>query len=163
MRTVLPVYHAPPPARIEGCRRQPQGVLHVSSQSACCTPGGVLACQNSHFVTRTPRDVVGTRSLWRRGNLVLRSHRRTRHTTASASVRLAPCESKATARKGTRKSTTCQTCAHRRHATRPRDLRASPRAANGTRPSVPIHPTSCLLYTSPSPRDLSTSRMPSSA
>ena len=35
-----------------------------------------------------------------------------------------------------------QTCAHRRHATRPRDLRASPRAANGTRPSVLIHPTS---------------------
>ena len=26
-----------------------------------------------------------------------------------------------------------------------------------------IHPSSCLLYTSPSPRDLSTSRMPSSA
>ena len=26
-----------------------------------------------------------------------------------------------------------------------------------------IDPTSCLLYTSPSPRDLSTSRMPSSA
>ena len=25
------------------------------------------------------------------------------------------------------------------------------------------HPTDCLLYTSPSPRDLSTSRMPSSA
>ena len=111
-----------------------RGLLHP--------PQGVPACQSGHFVTRTPRDLVGTRSLWRRGNLVLRSHRRTRHTTASASVRLAPCESKGTARKGTRKSTTCQTCAHRRHATRPRDLRASPSAANGTLPSVPIHPTS---------------------
>ena len=28
---------------------------------------------------------------------------------------------------------------------------------------IKIHPRSCLLYTSPSPRDLSTSRMPSSA
>ena len=27
----------------------------------------------------------------------------------------------------------------------------------------PEYPTACLLYTSPSPRDLSTSRMPSSA
>ena len=27
----------------------------------------------------------------------------------------------------------------------------------------PMHITACLLYTSPSPRDLSTSRMPSSA
>ena len=104
--------------------------------------GGVPACQSGHFVTRTPRDLAGTRSLWRRGNLVLRSDRNTRRTTASVSVLLTPCESKGTARKGTRKSTTCQTCAHRRHATRPRDLRASPRAANGTRPSVPIHPTS---------------------
>ena len=104
--------------------------------------GGVPACQSGHFVTRTPRDLAGTRSLWRRGNLVLRSDRNTRRTTASVSVLLTNCESKGTARKGTRKSTTCQTCAHRRHATRPRDLRASPRAANGTRPSVPIHPTS---------------------
>ena len=107
--------------------------------------GAPSACQSVHFVTRTPRDLVahgGTRSLWRRGNLVLRSDRNTRRTTASVSVLLTPCESKGTARKGTRKSTTCQTCAHRRHATRPRDLRASPRAANGTRPSVPIHPTS---------------------
>ena len=35
-------------------------------------------------------------------------------------------------------------------------------------PSIPtagvwVNPNSCLLYTSPSPRDLSTSRMPSSA
>ena len=29
--------------------------------------------------------------------------------------------------------------------------------------SLPARPRSCLLYTSPSPRDLSTSRMPSSA
>ena len=29
--------------------------------------------------------------------------------------------------------------------------------------SISIDPLSCLLYTSPSPRDLSTSRMPSSA
>ena len=29
--------------------------------------------------------------------------------------------------------------------------------------SMPIRQNSCLLYTSPSPRDLSTSRMPSSA
>ena len=28
---------------------------------------------------------------------------------------------------------------------------------------IEIHPNACLLYTSPSPRDLSTSRMPSSA
>ena len=37
--------------------------------------------------------------------------------------------------------------------------------ANATAPSttVPAPVTSCLLYTSPSPRDLSTSRMPSSA
>ena len=32
-----------------------------------------------------------------------------------------------------------------------------------TSPTVPKMPRSCLLYTSPSPRDLSTSRMPSSA
>ena len=76
------------------------------------------------------------------GNLVLRSDRKTRRTTASVSVPLAPCESKGTANNRARKSTTCQTCAHRRHATRPRDLRASPSAANGTLPSVPIHPTS---------------------
>ena len=29
--------------------------------------------------------------------------------------------------------------------------------------TVAVHSTACLLYTSPSPRDLSTSRMPSSA
>ena len=33
--------------------------------------------------------------------------------------------------------------------------------AGDAMPSVP--PSACLLYTSPSPRDLSTSRMPSSA
>jgi len=32
-----------------------------------------------------------------------------------------------------------------------------------SQPSHPVHSGSCLLYTSPSPRDLSTSRMPSSA
>ena len=34
---------------------------------------------------------------------------------------------------------------------------------SGTRDHAPALPTDCLLYTSPSPRDLSTSRMPSSA
>ena len=34
---------------------------------------------------------------------------------------------------------------------------------NGTSPGIHIEYKSCLLYTSPSPRDLSTSRMPSSA
>ena len=34
---------------------------------------------------------------------------------------------------------------------------------NGTHGLVPAGTTGCLLYTSPSPRDLSTSRMPSSA
>ena len=36
--------------------------------------------------------------------------------------------------------------------------------ANGERGEIPFRPSRvCLLYTSPSPRDLSTSRMPSSA
>ena len=30
-------------------------------------------------------------------------------------------------------------------------------------PSIPVGPYTCLLYTSPSPRDLSSARMPSSA
>ena len=47
-------------------------------------------------MTRTPRDLAGTRSLWRRGNLVLRSDRRTRHIVASAAIHLARSESKGT-------------------------------------------------------------------
>ena len=35
--------------------------------------------------------------------------------------------------------------------------------AKGTAKNLPLRPGTCLLYTSPSPRDLSTSRMPSSA
>ena len=38
---------------------------------------------------------------------------------------------------------------------------ASDRVVNSYKPNVPV--ILCLLYTSPSPRDLSTSRMPSSA
>ena len=34
---------------------------------------------------------------------------------------------------------------------------------NGSRGAFGLEPLVCLLYTSPSPRDLSTSRMPSSA
>ena len=36
-------------------------------------------------------------------------------------------------------------------------------ASELTRRGYDVHLVSCLLYTSPSPRDLSTSRMPSSA
>ena len=39
----------------------------------------------------------------------------------------------------------------------------SPFVTSGIRIGTPAITTSCLLYTSPSPRDLSTSRMPSSA
>ena len=36
-------------------------------------------------------------------------------------------------------------------------------AAKQVKPDMDFFPLTCLLYTSPSPRDLSTSRMPSSA
>ena len=36
-------------------------------------------------------------------------------------------------------------------------------AAKSVKPGQDFFPLTCLLYTSPSPRDLSTSRMPSSA
>ena len=53
---------------------------HHTAYESCCTPGGASqrVPKSGHFVTRTPRDLVGTRSLWRRGNLVLRSYRNTR-------------------------------------------------------------------------------------
>ena len=38
-----------------------------------------------------------------------------------------------------------------------------PSGAVGAGMATPTTPSTCLLYTSPSPRDLSTSRMPSSA
>ena len=43
--------------------------------------------------------------------------------------------------------------------------RANPNSMQGTRPSAPAirGPNTCLLYTSPSPRDRQKSRMPSSA
>ena len=42
-------------------------------------------------------------------------------------------------------------------------LTGGPAVAQVTYPRFSTNPTTCLLYTSPSPRDLSTSRMPSSA
>ena len=48
-------------------------------------------------------------------------------------------------------------------AKRARRGRRKSAAATAAAVSEPKHPEDCLLYTSPSPRDLSTSRMPSSA
>ena len=45
----------------------------------------------------------------------------------------------------------------------PRTKSADPLVEAGVVPDLPATPTPCLLYTSPSPRDATLSRMPSSA
>ena len=53
------------------------------------------------------------------------------------------------------------TCLHHKHARQREHL--DPVSESAVMPSKPIEPHSCLLYTSPSPRDRQKSRMPSSA